>query len=95
MNPVSVLFRSPFPALPALTFCAALFASLFAPAPVRAQTVDTLEVFVLYIEFGNDLNRETDANDEPGTTGLGRFGSATGADHNYALDPNGPSFRRS
>lgn len=48
---------------------------------------DTLEVFVLYVEFGNDQKRETEANDEPGTTGLGRFG--TDKDTDYALDPNG------
>lgn len=90
MNPVSVFFRSTLlRMLPALALGTAALS--FAPQPVRAQTVDTLDVFVLYIEFED----EGDANNEPTTTGRGTFGSATGADHNYALDPNSPSFRRS
>lgn len=61
------------------------------PVPLLAKTTavsdpDTLEVFVLYVEF----KHETDADDEPGTTGLGYFGSDK--DISYKLDPNG-SFR--
>src|SRR5690606_9777504 len=90
MNPVSVFFRSTLlRMLPALALGTAALS--FAPQPVRAQTVDIFDVFVLYIEFED----EGDANNEPTTTGRGTFGSATGADHNYALDTNSPSFRRS
>src|SRR5690606_12654244 len=88
MNPVAALSRPLlFHTLPVLALYAA--ALLFAPQPVRAQTVDTLEVFVLYIEFED----EGDAGDEPTTTGRGVFGSDP--DRSYKLDPNGQSFRRS
>ncbi len=95
MNPVSAFFRFTllrtflFHALPALALGAA--AALFAPSPAQAQPVDTLEVFVLYIEFED----ERDAGDEPTTTGRGVFGSATGKDHEYTLDPTGSAKRRS
>ena len=53
---------------------------------------DTLEVFVLYVEFGGSPP-ESEANDDPGTTGLGTFGSDK--DISYSLDPNGRDKRLS
>jgi len=67
--------------------CAALGFAAFVAAP-RAQPVDTLEVFVLYIEFQD----EGPNTNEPGTTGRGIFGSDPDLD--YDLDPNG-TVRRS
>ncbi len=81
MSPVSFSRFSLFLA----TACAAI--GLSAAPPVSAQTPDTLEVFVLYIEFLDE-----GSNNEPGTTGRGVFGSDP--DLTYTLDPNG-TFRRS
>ncbi len=50
---------------------------------------DTLEVFVLYVEFQD----EGDVNNEPTTTGRGTFGSAP-EDARFTLDPGGESIRR-
>jgi len=79
------------PALSRLLLTAGLLAAahLCVPAPVRAQTPDTLDVFVLYVEFED----EGDANNEATTTGKGYFGSDK--DMSYTLDPNGEQIRRS
>ncbi len=70
------------------------------PRPLFKRTAsgvpDTLEVFALYVQFGDPVGGdppESDANDEPGTTGLGIFGSDK--DLSYKLDPNGASIRSS
>src|SRR5450631_2690351 len=73
-------------------FCGIASAALPHPlfkAAAIGSTPDTLEVFVMYVEFQD----ETDANDEPGTTGLGTFGSDK--DFSYTLDPNGSKIRSS
>ncbi len=63
------------------------FHPLFKPSASGAP--DTLEVFVLYVQFEN----ETTAGDNPTTTGLGTFGSDP--DTSYTLDPNGVAIRTS
>ncbi len=93
-SPLRFLFSFAGPALSGMLF--ALGAALAPdpahaaprPSPFLAKTAangepDTLEVFVLYVEFKD----ETDAADEPGTTGKGTFGSDKDLD--YELDPNG------
>jgi hypothetical protein len=73
---VLALFSDPASAAPRALFKTAAFG-----AP------DTLEVFVLYVQF------EEEVPDETGTTGTGSFGSDK--DISYDLDPNGESIRRS
>ncbi len=52
---------------------------------------DTLEVYVIYVQF----KRETDAADEPSTTGLGHFGTDKDkGKYKYTLDPDGEAVRR-
>ncbi len=50
---------------------------------------DTLEVFVLYVEFKD----EGDVENDPLTTGRGTFGSAP-IDKKFTLDPGGESIRK-
>ncbi len=64
---------------------AAAPAKLFKSAAIG--TPDTLEVFVLYVEFASE-----ELSDEKSTTGWGTFGSDK---DKYDLDPNGSSLRRS
>src|SRR5690606_5610541 len=65
--------------------------------PLLAKTAangepDTLEVFVLYVEFADET--QGGSSDDPGTTGKGTFGSDTRYT-DYTLDPNGPTLRQS
>lgn len=90
--------RRPRPAalLPALLLLASLTAP-HAATPLLAKTAangepDTLEVFVLYVEFEDETSGGR--TDDPATTGKGTFGSET-RDVDYTLDPNGESFRKS
>ncbi|HEX2613720.1 MAG TPA: hypothetical protein VHO02_09010, partial [Fibrobacteria bacterium] len=76
------LLAAPAHAAPAKTSSRPFFAKAAA-----GGAPDTLDVFVLYIEF----KAETDADDEAGTTGHGIFGSDKDIT-SYKLDPNG-SFR--
>jgi hypothetical protein len=94
---LSRIFGTPF-------LCAGLCAALalFAMVPALSEAApkglfktaangqpDTLEVFVLYVQFAD----EGDVNHEPGTTGKGHFG--TDKDISYTLDPNNLTIRRS
>jgi M6 family metalloprotease-like protein len=88
---VSALFRR-FPSLKALPWVglAAVLASQAhaAPRPLFKASAngqpDTLEVYVLYVQF----EKESDLEDEVSTTGNGTFGSDK-TKHTYTLDPSG------
>ena len=83
-----------FAALALSLFCGLPHAALHPlfKAAAGGSTPDTLEVFVMYVEFGGTAP-ETDLNDEAGTTGHGLFG--TDKDTSYTLDPNGVKIRSS
>jgi len=66
---------------------------LFKTAAVGASGPDTLEVFVIYVQFDSEGNQVGGPEDDPGTTGLGTFGSDSST--SYTLDPgaNLPALR--
>jgi len=65
---------------------------LFKAAAGGSGTPDTLEVFVLYVQFLPEATAVGGVGDESSTTGVGTFGSDT--TKSYKLDPGGVALRK-